>query len=1462
MGTFALCWESAARDIRSLLTLHRVHPQVRTDIQRILGSLLRKTYENMAVSVSKDLTESSEQVCRALVDNIMDEAFKTALPASDMRALKLRCIELEEENANLRASAKEDASHLAEVRGVLLDLKKAHDYMLHSYFREVLILRYRTDELNRQLRTRRVYTASPTLHATGNTVSPPQTMESQLQQFGSRAAPTRGQCGSLSGPSTSAPSLSLLSGSPDASTKTGDNYVQLQHSANPNPSEKRFDADADFRTSAAVPCEAADGAALASLEDAKRSVSSRMQGRKNRDAGSAFHGRTASRAPTATPSHSMMGPTNVTLDVPETTEPDSVDAIFDYEEYIRILNGGGGENVAWENRFAHALSLSRRESAASHGRSSYLRLRIPSEAYLPNKSGSGDMIALLDGSSAAGTPGHETVNSDGFRLLLSLALEPVQHDFHIQLGELREAVKTMQQNHQDDMQLIQRALFVVQNCNDALLDFLNTFVQETRHIVSVMTQDVQAQNIMELLSTGAPPDPAAEAVKSFFTLAESAISSAGPQSLSPPPLLPLSGDEDSWESAKPNLSSRKRWRLKPDVALRAQARPSDEVAMNGHLGRPNPVGTAARMPCAPTKAAEEVYYYRADLALPYWKLHPVISHAQVIFGELQEAAATVRAARAKQLLESEGAAVQEELSAQGSGQGTTTQSEHSRDHRGSRCLYSLSEGQGDPSLRRFPIASVVGEILSDNRTVDPRLREEWRTSVVRGADGLTAADLLRELVGARMRRACDQKRLKRIRESLLEECEGDAARSESLLRSSTLETLQTRVQRRLTRTSQRISEIQRLLDSHLSEFKLWGTESSPTPQVAQSIATGESPELLSANDPMNTVDHRWSSPYLNDITLDGSSRFPWKGGDAYSRHGRRGVLYLPVGLVGEQGADGKTFGGAGAFVVLDGSTVSAAPFAQSLTAASQSGEGRYEDTGPSTTARHATPFAAVMDYCRGVQLGRPLGRRAGPVYVFQDDESGGYYVGDETGRRVVKGSDEAAGDAEENTPSEADVRRSLLPMTRILFPAPAGFSAATAEADPSFAAPPMTASVEPDAGLNPIYLVPMAIPMESEDAVVREGWQACHRHGHTRLDPIYYPTLVPLPLSTSFRHVVPQPGNAEDVARAKAAASMGLVAYDGGSNASRNRYFHSPPRVFQPADEAVEMIRIRSVQLQKTRGRNDAVLDTAAAAADSGVTCASFGVHSPSMAAHSIGTVTTALPSTVGPFSGCSPSSHEPHPLSMPSVPTADSQDTQGRAVAAPPPGDPKGPSTQPLALSSSSVPDTALATTANDSASPPPKAVPFAAFSSNTDAAFPAPAAASVLPSSHVAHPLAAALVVAKEKQRSRRLAEEAARAAQATTFRPDSLRNQTLITTVPSAEGDVQRVAPHRLAPLSGRHPGGGAPLVLPPPAESARLQRKMRADKHLRTVPLPPTRWREANRGSGGNPWNLKSDGCDAD
>lgn len=1502
MGGFALCIENATRDIHSLLTLHRVHPQVHADVQRILGSLLRRQYTDMSIHNSSDIADSPAQVCRAVVESIIDQTVNTAIPATETKALERRCAVLEEEKDLLETEAVKSEAQLADVQTVLRNLKDAHDYMLHSYFREALTLRSRIDNLQRQNRAYRLHASAAASTASAAGIAHSSTVGAQLQQFvfnTANSSPSSSQGMREGAVSKRLGADEVLGGEAAAAAgaASGDASVVT-------PSSTSFKLNAKQDRTAPV---SQDTSPTRGLSETRRGhppgeVQASDSGGGNQQAHSPVENappppssrggtpspggkdRSVRIAPpfnTSSPARQMMTmQTTATYELVPAGDPESVDAIFDYEEYVRILNGKRG---SWSKRYV-AVMAEPDGGARRRRRSLKYRTRSYSDVLLRGSDGEivpGDVNASQHEGQQL-----QDAKMKGYRWLLHLALEPVQHKLKAELLQLRQAVCTMQKEHARDVQAISRALLHVQSRNDGLLDFLDTFVQETKRTIAVLARDSRAHTITDLLSSGALPAERADTIGTFFTPTPSpslAALSSGTSPAPPPPLTLVAemvgatagtaagGSSGGGGSGGPPravsphaLHPRKEWRLKPDVRLDAETRSAAMRAMDRRLQRPD-ISKAPPISNTPPEEGNTAQYYRADLGLPYWNAHPITHHAQEIFGELQHVAKEMRVTRVQQLY-----AYEEAVALRGDGGRRVRFGKRN----GSTASPS-TEWRSTPSQRtRTGSQNVAAEKKGDSfygpeddaDGTRPRklLKDGWRNKTVVEGDGATGGDLLLELVHLRMRRACDQVRLARVQDTILHtfhpelaaqeddpmamlarrDQAGHAGRRwsftdmppiaftspEEVLKHRALQQVRTNAQKRIATTSQRIAELQRLLAMHFAEHEVQEVVDLSTVEAARRTAAEEAQGLYRVNGELRSTADLWNSPYLND--------------------GRR-VLYLPIGLDSTRDAEGNVSGGAGACVMLGDTPISMAPYRGTATTngntdrsygvdllrrqTTRSGEDETDTAAEANVEPRNSPFVAVMEYCRGVQLGRPVGRRGGPVFLLQDAETGEYYVGDAEGRPLGTAASEEQGGAE--LAAAAETWRPPLSMTRILFPAPlpaentaeAAAAAASGDAVGEVANGPVPQLSNAATALRPLYLVPMAVPLSDEEAVIRQGWQACHRHGHTRHDPIFSTDLSPLPLSASYHSVVPQrrEGGGHDVA-------VGVA------GVASNRYVSDPPRVFQPADEAAAMVRVRALRLQ-TRSASDAFTWEASEVIGGGAAGAgakgqpptgAAGAGAPSVLSDSTNNGVTASPAETAAATTPPTSLRPLEPLR----------------------GSPTAATTAPYDAARSSSAKLGGAAAAGGGWEAPPTSTSLSASApgkmkgsrgagtASLAATTPAPGSASAM---------TAAVLVAKQ-QRAARLAQEAEAANHVKVQRQEAWQ-QRGETRVPTEKEAFLRL-PH-LSPLPAHSSETSA--LLPSAASSARLQRQMRPEKYALSPPPPASSRRSESAKRGSSEWNLDGD-----
>lgn len=149
MGNFTLLVENTARDVHSLLVLHKVHPKVVGDVRRHMNLLVERSYEEMALLTPCN-QESSTEICRAIATDILRQALQVGLPKAELGRAERRVAEKDQIIFELRERAEQAEMALEIVEHSKKEFRRAHIFMLQSYFREVLILRNRLEEVKQQ----------------------------------------------------------------------------------------------------------------------------------------------------------------------------------------------------------------------------------------------------------------------------------------------------------------------------------------------------------------------------------------------------------------------------------------------------------------------------------------------------------------------------------------------------------------------------------------------------------------------------------------------------------------------------------------------------------------------------------------------------------------------------------------------------------------------------------------------------------------------------------------------------------------------------------------------------------------------------------------------------------------------------------------------------------------------------------------------------------------------------------------------------------------------------------------------------------------------------------------------------------------------------------------------------------------------------------------------------------------
>lgn len=1158
MGGFSLCVEASARDIDALLALHKVHPQVRSDAQRILRSLIRKSYEAMDVAQSTDVADAPDQVCRAIAQEIVNRVVDISIPQVQLDQREQECMGLQQRELDLQEALDGAHDRCIAVEHLLDDLKRAHDYMLHSYFREVLILRTRIHDMRRMPQRRASLSFSNIIPvATGQLPEAITTMDSQLKQFCVETSESvtinreksitdvKGIAATAAdGRGTQSPHRSTHTGSHHAtgdvaassplaaSSSIGSNgmaeHRMLSATTAPGPTLDRLSGSTlDFSASTR---EGGDGQRLSSL-DPRGEIDSRR----------GSQGLLRRRLPMGSKMMLTTSPNAELFLAPP--EPWSIDAIFDYEEYVRLLNGN---SVAPFDKRYNALKS---EPVGKGDITERYRRRVNlMRVNRPRPNLFLESVGLSAEADELATQLElEKAKTEGFRWLLHLALEPIKDGYLEELAEIRNAVVEMQSEYARQLAEVQESLTTLQSRTDALLDFLRVYVNEMMHTLHVLSLDAAATDPSEFLAhEQLPLLDATHTVKTFFHVSPGEVAAAAKS-------VKFTPGQD--RSKSDSHIVRQLWRVKPVEVLHQNPdttilnRLTSAVAQGNveggirHLSSATLGAVAVVRPVLSTGGPEadkewNARHYRGDLGLPFWEFHPIIRHAQNAFETVQRMAAYIRSRHAQVLSGdipegSEGVGYHAHFDLNGTdANGGVGASPNSTPMAGSQ---EYAAGV----LRKKPAPRV--------------LRDGWKSSVVDGFDGLTAGDLVEELTQLRMKRVCEQARLRRWQENLTAaklavRHRGDGHPEYDSLRRVVAAKRRIISKQLVDEMSRRIANIEGSLDAHLEGFRDYSADFSGCDDPSKIYPVRR-----------RTTSELWRSPYLNSVSGSHIASSPTalsSNADAMAASEWSDVAQAIVG------------GGANAYVLFGDKVISAAALTNS-------------GTGPAANGAKGgrSAYAAVMDYCRGVQLGRPMGASNGPVFLLQDDAKGGFYVADSDGHNLSDDTVSAQGNSNESgaavaTSGGGDGRRLALPMTRIIFPAPRDVLAVQSTFDPE---EPLAAPQPFSSYLRPIYFVPMAVPLSDEETV-REAWQAVHRHGHTRDAPIFYQTANALPLSTTQSRLLPSScelGNGWPT-------TSGVV-YDTATvqhALSGNPYLHHPPRIFHPASDGNNMMTVKSLATQ------------------------------------------------------------------------------------------------------------------------------------------------------------------------------------------------------------------------------------------------------------------------------------------
>eukprot|EP00796_Vickermania_ingenoplastis_P011891 gene11891-8176_t len=447
MGSFSLCVENTARDVQSLLVLHKVHPKVCIDVRRRMDQLIERSYEEMDV-LEPGYGESSYDICHAIAKRIVQQTLEVGVPKSELAATERRIAERDQTIFEMKQRAEAAEAEIGHAHAVVEEVKKAHDFMLHSYFREVLVLRHQIEDLKkRQL----VMAAAAPAPAGG----------AKAVGFPRFTRPPTGPA------TTNVASPVSVSHAEDSGvddgrlTVMGNNFnVQADASLNneyfATGMGNRMESPMEELSTMGKTVEPA----MAFPRSGRNPVPPSLQ-RRGSNATYVALGRIGGGG---------LGRRN--------SEPHN--AVFDYEVYVNLLKAS---QVDYEARYK-ALLAERGEMLKRH-REARVKSMMDSKATLEeSKFMIDELTKQLEASRAMSLMSEYK---------LRLCVEPIKENLNSLLNEIRMDVHHMQDEYAADMKRMTAAVVEAQNRSDALEDFVLTYVQAMAQLVVIVYEDASAK---------------------------------------------------------------------------------------------------------------------------------------------------------------------------------------------------------------------------------------------------------------------------------------------------------------------------------------------------------------------------------------------------------------------------------------------------------------------------------------------------------------------------------------------------------------------------------------------------------------------------------------------------------------------------------------------------------------------------------------------------------------------------------------------------------------------------------------------------------------------------------------------------------------------------------------------------------------------------------------------------------
>ncbi|CCW71470.1 unnamed protein product [Phytomonas sp. Hart1] len=481
MGIFSHLVEATARDINQLLKLQKVHPQVRDDVKRYLDALIQKSYKEV-FNIPEHQKESTFQICNSLVNEIVNTCLTIDIPRADFLATEKKCTDLEERLQNMEGLIKYYESYQDDLKLLLDDIKSSHYYMLHSYFREVLILRRRIDYLKKKNHRDDLFKfsnvsgktllpstgdlrsssrKSMVFHSKESTLVPDLTSESEKidQQpkipFPNLTSNSNSSilANDLISLNTSRPIRNSESLHRSTQVTIQDQQTVLDECSPLRHNTPRYTHENDFACSSSRKSKT-ETLDLGGTDDPSHTISERISS-----------------------NHFKISDLGQLLEhISKTEEP--VDAIFDYEEYVGLLNKS---HYLFEERIGKLLS--EKEKAKYY----YINLHLGTIS--DNSFGfSSETTKLLQNQLKSQ---HNAVLA--YQRNLHMAIDLIKGQFFEILEQLRNDISRLQQQYENQMSLVFQVFLLQQSRSNALADCFTSFMHDVSLYLENISKSIECK---------------------------------------------------------------------------------------------------------------------------------------------------------------------------------------------------------------------------------------------------------------------------------------------------------------------------------------------------------------------------------------------------------------------------------------------------------------------------------------------------------------------------------------------------------------------------------------------------------------------------------------------------------------------------------------------------------------------------------------------------------------------------------------------------------------------------------------------------------------------------------------------------------------------------------------------------------------------------------------------------------